>query len=149
MHLAGKSNVAIAAELSVDEKTVRNDLERLNELWRERVGGEIEEMRAQAVAEMENIRLLALDAYDFDRRMEEAVLTGGTFVKDDGEEQDIYHDAKGAASFRGGKSASLAVALNAAEKKAKVLGLVIDKQDITSGGQPLVKAYIGVDLDKV
>ncbi len=52
LHLAGKSNRAIARELRIDEWTVRRDLQRLQELWEERVGQRVVELRAQCVAQL-------------------------------------------------------------------------------------------------
>jgi hypothetical protein len=133
LHLAGKSNRVIGETVGADESTIRNDLKRLNELWLETVKDEQVNLRAAVIAELEDTRVRALEAYDFDRRMEQAVLTGGKFLRDDGEESGIYHDDKGSASFRGGKSQALNVARQATMDKAKVLGIVVEKAALTDG----------------
>lgn len=126
-HLAGKSNVAIAEQLRVDEATVRNDLKRLNELWLEHTKLDQETLRAEAMAKLEDVRLRAISAYDFDRRMEEAVMTGGTFMTAAGDAVKIHRDEKDSAQFRGNKSAALNVARSATMDQAKIAGVVVDK----------------------
>lgn len=51
LHLAGYSGYAIAAEVGMSEATVRDDLKRIQELWRERIGGEVVAMLRAALAE--------------------------------------------------------------------------------------------------
>lgn len=121
-HLRGDTNVSIAAALEVDEKTVRNDLERIRTLWRERVGAEVVEMRAAVVAELDDVRRRAIAAAEFDEQMERAVLLGEKVG-----ESEVQRDDKGSAQFRGNKAASLGQARQATMDKAKVLGLVVDK----------------------
>ncbi len=50
LHLKGHTNVYVAGKLGVDEKTVRNDLKRIQQLWRERVGQDIEQQKERSVA---------------------------------------------------------------------------------------------------
>lgn len=141
-HLAGESNVAIAAALGVAEATVRDDLKRLRELWLERIGDSAETLRAQAVAELEDVRRRSLAAAEFDEMAERAVLfgevPGGLTVE---------RDDKGAAQFRGNKAASLNVARAATMDKAKVLGLVVEKRELS--GDVGIRQYVGVDVDAV
>jgi flagellar motor protein MotB len=121
-HLAGMSNRAIAAELGVSERRVRVDLERLQEIWLERVGSEVEQLRAQTVAELDDIKRLALEAYQHDREAELAVLYGeGARL--------VQRDDKGSVQFRGNKAAALQAARQAIMDKAKLLGIVVDKVD--------------------
>jgi hypothetical protein len=121
-HLRGDSNVAIADALGVAEVTIRRDIERIRKLWRERTGESIEDMKAAAVAELEDVRRRALHAAEFDERMERAVLLGEKI-----DDREVYRDDKGSASFRGNKAGSLAQARQAAMDKAKILGIVVDK----------------------
>lgn len=61
-HLAKWSNVAIAAELEIDESTVRRDIVRLNELWRERLGDDVIVRRARRLAQIDDVIARGLDA---------------------------------------------------------------------------------------
>lgn len=123
-HLAGESNVAIAADLCVDEKTVRTDLKRLTELWRERIGEQADVLRARAVRELDDIKRRALAAAEFDETAERAVLYG----KDaNGEPTQVERDHKGSVTFRGQKAQALNVARQAVMDEAKLMGLVVDK----------------------
>lgn len=137
LHLRRWPNTRIAAELGVDEITIRRDLERLRELWRERTQGAQEDMRAEIVAELEDTRQRALDAAEWDQQCEEAVLYGGGFPDGQGGTRRVYRDDKGSAQYRGQKAQSLNVARQASMDKAKVLGLVAEKQEV--GGEVLVR----------
>lgn len=132
-HLAGEYNTVIAAALGVDEQTVRMDIKRLHELWKERAGDTIETMRIRAAAELDDIRRRSLQAAEWDQACERAVL----FDDLDGEDagfpggkpapRSVYRDMKGAASFRGQKAQSLNVARQAIMDKVKLLGLSSEK----------------------
>lgn len=123
-HLAGKPNTAIAAKLGVDEGTIRNDLKRLQELWLERAGKSVVELRAEAVAELDGLKVRAIEAAEFDEAAERAVLYGEDA---DGNGVSVLRDARGKAEFRGQKSASLNVARQAVMDKARVQGIIVDK----------------------
>lgn len=128
LHLAGRTNVAIAADLDVDEKTVRNDLERLRELWLEQTKAEQGENRARALAELEDVRVRAIEAAEWDQTCERAVLFGDPIQDaEDGRPRTVYRDQKGSAQFRGQKAQSLNVARQATMDKAKVQGIIVDK----------------------
>lgn len=137
-HLAGQTNVAIADALGVDEITVRRDLERLRELWLEQTKAEQAEQRARVIAELEDVRTRAIAAAEFDEQCERAVLFGDARV---------IRDDKGSATFRGNKAAALGQARQATMDKAKLLGLVIEKQE--HAGELLVRQYVGVPVDAV
>lgn len=130
-HLAGESNVAIAAALDVDETTIRRDLDRLRELWLERTASAQDENRARVLAELEDVRTRALHAAEFDEQCERAVLFGDSIDDPDGNPQTVYRDAKGSAQFRGNKAAALAQARQATMDKAKILGIDVSKVAIT------------------
>src|SRR5262245_15466379 len=121
MHLRRMPNTAIAAALQVDEKTIRRDLEHIRELWRERTAGEIADVRARAVAELDDLKERALAAAEWDQQCEQAVLYG-TIVELGGEQRLVYRDEKGSATFRGQKAQALNVARQAIMDKAKVQG---------------------------
>lgn len=129
LHFAGRSNRAIAAELGVDEGTIRKDLDRLNEAWRERIGDEAVALRAQVVAELEDLRVRSLNAADFDEMCERAVLFG---YDANGVAVWVQRDEKGSAQFRGNKAAALNTARQAVMDRAKVLGLIVEKQEHTT-----------------
>ncbi len=137
-HLAGQTNVAIAAVLGVDEATIRNDLKRLAELWLEQTKESQADLRAQMLAKLEDVRVRALQAAEFDGRCERAVLFG---------DEQVYRDDKGSATFRGNKAGALAQARQATMDQAKLLGLVIEKQE--HAGELLVRQYVGVPVDQV
>lgn len=137
-HLAGMTNVAVAEDLDVDETTIRRDLERLRELWLEQTKESQADLRAQMLARLEDVRVRALQAAEFDERCERAVLFG---------DEQVYRDDKGSASFRGNKAGSLAQARQATMDQAKLLGLVIEKQE--HAGELLVRQYVGVPVDAV
>lgn len=126
-HLKGEPNTTIAAVLDIDEATVRNDLKRLQELWLERTAAAQDDNRARVLAELEDVRVRALEAAEWDQVCERAVLFGDPINDDDGNPTTVYRDNKGSAQFRGNKAASLAQARQATMDKAKVLGLVVDK----------------------
>lgn len=129
-HLAGEANVTIAAALGVDEKTIRNDLDRLRTLWLERIGDTQDRLRAQIVAELDDARRRALGAAAFDEAAERAVLYGRDA---DGQRVSVQRDHKGSAQFRGNKAAAIGQARQASMDKAKVLGLIVDKVAPTKG----------------
>lgn len=146
-HLAGETNVAIAEHLGVDEKTVRNDIDRLNELWLERTAAEQGDLRAQVYAKLEDVRVRALAAAEFDERCERAVLFGDSVDDPDGNPTTVYRDDKGSATFRGQKAQALNTARQATMDQAKLLGLVVDKQE--HAGEILIRRYEGVPVDEV
>lgn len=121
-------NTEIARQLKVDETTIRRDKDRLQELWLERTAASQDEHRAAVVASLEDNERLALEAYEWDKQAEEAVLYGST-VEINGQSRVVYRDAKMSAQFRGGKAQALAERRQAAMAKAKVLGIVVDKQE--------------------
>lgn len=137
LHLAGRPNVAIAAELDVDEITIRRDLDRLRELWLERTAAEQDANRARVLAELEDVRVRAIEAAEWDQACEKAVLFGGSIEDEDGPNS-VYRDKKGSAQFRGNKAAALKVAHDATMSKAKIQGIVVDKVSPTdSDGKDL------------
>lgn len=139
LHLAKWSNRRIAAELSVDEKTIRKDLAHLSELWLDRTSATQDHLRAEALAKLEDVRVRALEAAEFDERMEWAVLTNESLGENgQGELIKVHHDDKGGAQFRGNKSAALNVARAATMDQAKIQGIVVDKVSPTNpDGTPL------------
>lgn len=137
-HLRGDTNVAIGAVLGVTEATIRHDLDRIHELWKERVTGELETLKAQAVAELEDVRQRAIAAAEFDEQAERDVLYGA---------ESVVRDFKGSASFRGNKAGALNAARQASMDKAKVLGIIVERQE--HEGQILIRRYEGVDVDNV
>lgn len=131
LHLAGRPNTAIAADLGLDEITIRRDLERLRELWLERTQAEQDANRARALAELEDVRVRALQAAEWDLACEKAVLFGGSVDDGDDDPLRVYRDKKGSAQFRGNKAAALKVAHDSTMSKAKILGIVVDKAALT------------------
>ena len=129
MQFEGRPNTVIAEELGVDEGTVRNDLKRLAELWRERIGAQAEHLRAEAVAELTDVKRRALAAAAFDEMCERAVLFGFDAV---GTAVWVQRDEKGSAQFRGNKAAALNTARQSVMDRAKVLGLIVEKQEHTT-----------------
>lgn len=131
LHFAGRSNIAIAAELDVAEATIRNDLKRLQELWLERTAGTQAEIRARVISELADIKGRAIAAAEFDEQAERAVLYGDSIDDDDPNSpvggRKVYRDDKGSATFRGQKAQALNVARQATMDIAKVSGVVVDK----------------------
>ena len=128
-HLAGDTNVSIAAALSMSEATIRDDIKRLRELWLEQTAAEQSDMRARVIAELEDVRTRAIHAAEWDEEAERAVLFG------DGR---VYRDDKGSAQFRGNKAGALQAARQATMDKAKILGIVVDKASLSNAdGSPL------------
>lgn len=146
LHFEGKTNVAIARALGVDERSIRRDLERLTELWRERIGAQADDLRARVVSELADIKAKALEAAAFDRAAEQAVLFGVPFVDAEGNGHRVYRDEKDAASFRGQKAQSLNVARQAVMDQAKVLGIIVEKQQLTA--DPDAPLVIRVEYDE-
>jgi hypothetical protein len=142
-HLRRVPNTTIAAQCGVSEGTIRQDVTHLRELWRERIQGEQADLRAQIVAELDDVAERALAAAEWDQQCEEAVLYGVQHDGPDGQPRMVYRDAKGSAQFRGNKAAALTVARAAKMDKAKLLGLVVDKAALTDGeGQAVDLAAI-------
>jgi uncharacterized protein YjcR len=127
-YLRGMFNTKIAEELGVSERTVREDINRLNQLWQERAGDQVDAMRAARFRELEAVKRLALESFDFDMEALRAVLYG---------EQHVVRDDDGRAQYKADKVAALAQYRQAVMDQAKLYGLVIDKKDVTSGGQPV------------
>lgn len=140
-HLVGERNTTIAAALKVDEKTIRDDLKRIQELWLENTKGQIASLKAQKVAELDEVKRQAFSAAAFDEMCERAVLFNEPFVGKDGKAGRVYRDSKGSAQFRGNKAGALGQARAAIMDQAKVLGLVVEKVAPTDGD--------GKDLDLV
>jgi hypothetical protein len=138
-HLSGLSNVAIATALGVDEKTVRNDLERIRELWVSQVSDTVSVLKAQAIAELEDVRRRAIAAAEFDEAAERAVLYG--------EDARVVRDERGKAEFRGQKAQALNVARQASMDKAKVLGIIVEREE--HQGEVLIRQYVGIAVEAV
>ena len=136
-HLAGDTNVAIAAGLRISEATVRDDVKRLQELWLERTASAQDENRARVLAELEDVRVRSLKAAEWDEMCERAVLfddlpeADATTLDGKPARRSVYRDAKGSAQFRGNKAAALAQARQATMDKAKILGIDVSKVAIT------------------
>lgn len=130
-HLAGQPNTTIAAALNVSEGTIRNDLKHLSELWQEQIKGESAVLRGRIAAELRDVRRRAVKAAEFDEEAERAVLYG--------EGRAVERDAKGSAQFRGQKAQAINVARQASMDEAKLLGLVVEKQEVS--GEGLVRIY--------
>lgn len=126
-HLVGERNTTIAVALKVDEKTVRDDLARIQQLWLEDTKADIAALKARKVAELEEVKRQSFAAAAFDEMCERAVLFNEPFTAVDGKTGRVYRDAKGSAQFRGNKAASLGQARAAIMDQAKILGLVVDK----------------------
>ncbi len=138
-HLKNEPNTTIALALGVDEGTIRNDIKRLRELWLDRSGALIENLRAQKIAELQDIYHRAIDAAEFDEMCERAVLFDDPLVPNyelpESQRQfRVHRDEKGSAQFRGNKAASLGQARQSLMDQAKVLGLIVDKQELTGKG---------------
>jgi HTH domain len=118
----------LAAALGVAETTIRRDLARLDELWLERTAADQQSHRAEIIAALDDNACRALEAYEWDKQAEAAVLYGDE-VTIDGKLRVVYRDKKGAAQFRGSKAQALAERRQAVMAKAKVLGLITDKQE--------------------
>lgn len=134
-HLAGQPNTTIAVKLGVDEGTIRNDLKRLSELWLEQINQQAPTLRAAVVAELDDVRRRSIRAAEFDEMAERAVL----FDETDERGRRVERPEKGAASFKGGKAQALNTARQASMDKAKVLGIIVEKQEVTGDG--LVRIY--------
>lgn len=131
-HLAGQTNVAIAEALDVDEITVRRDLERLREIWLDQTKRDQADSRARVLAELEDVRVRALEAAEWDQMCERAVLFGDPIEDaEEGRPRTVHRDDKGSATFRGNKAASLAQARQATMDKAKILGIDVSKVALT------------------
>ncbi len=137
-HLAGRSNRAIGRELGVDDRTIRRDLDRIRELWRERIGESIEDLKAKAVAELEDIKRRALAAADFDENTERAVIFG-----DGPDGGKVVRPEKGSVSFHGNKAAALNVARQAVMDQCKILGILVDRTE-TAPVNVILRTY---DID--
>ncbi len=140
-HLAGQYNTQIAAALGVDEQTVREDLKRLREIWKERAQDE-QQQRYRAAAELDDIKRRAIEAAEWDQMCERAVLfdeiTGAPITDVPHEttpaKRSVYRDRKGSAQFRGNKAAALRVALEAVAERIKLLELGSKKPEGEDGG---------------
>lgn len=137
-HFAGQPNTMIAQALGVDEITIRRDLDRLRELWAERIADTQEALRAAKLAELVDVKHRAIRAAEWDEFCERAVLFDDKDLADVDLKRlgldpslRVSRDEKGSATFRGQKAASLNVARQAVMDQAKILGLVIDKQELT------------------
>jgi hypothetical protein len=129
----------MAIALGVDEKTVRNDLERIREIWVDQVGDTVSVLKAQTLAELEDVRRRAIEAAEFDEAAERAVLYG------DG--QHVIRDDDGKAQFRGQKAQALNVARQASMDKAKVLGIIVEREE--HQGEVLIRQYVGIAVESV
>lgn len=136
MHLQGASLNAISIKLEVSYQTVKKDLDRLSQQWRDQALGELEDMRARAIVELTQIKVKALEAAGFDMTAESAILFGlnpdGTPLANALQRPEHYDKegnliGYGSVSFRGNKAAALQAARAAIMDIAKLQGIVIDK----------------------
>lgn len=134
LHLAGQPNTHIATALGVDEGTIRNDLKRSAELWLEQINQQAPVLRASVLAELEDVRQRSLAAAAFDEMAERAVL----FDEPDEHGATVVRPDKGSVSFKGGKAQALNTARQASMDKARLLGLVIERQEIDATITPRV-----------
>jgi len=132
LHLAGWSSTRIATELGVSERTIRNDVTHLSELWVERLGATQEALRGRIVAQLDMAIARAFEAADDDWQCTRAVLFGEPYERN-GHKLEIIRDLNGAARFSSQRVAALNAARQAVVDKAKVLGLIIDKVAQTDG----------------
>lgn len=132
-HLRGWSTHRIAAELGCSHMTIVRDLKNCDELYREQTAGEIESQRERAIRRLEFVAAKGLEAYEWDRSCERAVLFGGDVDDEDIDERlRVTRDQKGSAQFRGNKAAALGVIEKATMGIAKLQGLVVDKVSPTN-----------------
>lgn len=137
MRLKGATQAEIATACNVSEATVRDDLKRANELWLDRLGDDQATHRASVLAELEDVRIRALEAAEWDQMCERAVLFDdldepeATTLDGKPAKRSVYRDAKGSAQFRGNKVAALAQARQATMDKAKILGIDVSKVALT------------------
>lgn len=130
-YLRHQTTRAIATAVGVAEVTIRRDIERVQQLQRERIAVQSDQLRAQIIAELDDTIQLAEDAYTWDKQAEAAVLYGLPAEGPDGQQLRVHYDDDGRAQFRGGKAQALNVRRQAIMDKAKVLGVVVDKQALT------------------
>lgn len=135
LHCAGYTNLYIAAQLGVDEGTVRADIKRGAELYRERASDDVATQRAERIRVLEGVLNEALEQARWDHACERAVLFGESVKDRDGKDltlalPEIPDDFRGVIKmpdFRSQKTAALNVARAAAMDIAKLQGIVIDK----------------------
>lgn len=139
----GQTNVAIAEALGVDEKTIRKDRARLQELWLEQAGGEVRRRRLLRIAQLEALHSDLLKVARRHERMLSAVLTGG---KIDGKV--VTRDQFGRVEIRVQTAQLLGQARAVLMDLAKIEGLVIEKIE-HSGEIGVRREYVGVDVEKV
>jgi hypothetical protein len=133
-YLHGWSVPRIAVELGVSHTTIERDLLHCDELYRERQGETVEAQRNAVIRRLEFVAAKGLEAYEWDKSCERAVLFGGDI--DDAEMDErlrVIRDQKGSAQFRGNKAAALSVTEKAAMDIAKLQGLVVEKAALTDG----------------
>lgn len=135
MHCAGYTNVYIAAQLKVDEGTVRTDIKRGAELYRERASEDVATQRAERIRVLEGVLNEALEQARWDHACERAVLFGEPVKDRTGTELKLalpeipedFHGVIKMPDFRSQKTAALNVARQAAMDIAKLQGIVVDK----------------------
>jgi len=132
LHLAGWSSPRIATELGVSERTIRNDVTHLSELWVERLGATQAALRGRIVAQLDMAIARAFQAADDDWHCTRAVLFGEP-IEFDGRKLEIIRDENGAARHTSQRVAALNAARQAVIDKARVLGLIVDKVAQTDG----------------
>lgn len=136
-YLAGHPPAVIARTLGLTDRVVQGDIGRVKQLWIERAGDDIVARRSQRIAELDEIKRLAMAAAAWDLLCERAVLFGGR-VEIDGQSVSVERDKHGAAQYRGNKAAALQTARQAVMDAAKLEGLIVDKHAATdASGQAL------------
>jgi Trp operon repressor len=105
----------IASSLACSISTANRDVARVKELWRRASKGEIEDKRAEVLAGLEEIKLLA------------------------------YDDYRAAKQEKRGGMAALRLALDAQKEIAAVLGVKITNIDLTSKGEKISDARAWTD----
>lgn len=133
LHLEGRSQEEIAAQIGVSQPTVSRDIDAVLQEWRESAKSDIADRTAEELAGLKLLRSQVWAAWH--RSVGEHIKTvdGKDGVTTTTEEL-------------AGDPRYLDVWLRAGERLSRLLGMDAPKKtDITSGGKPITKLIAGVD----
>jgi len=128
LHKEGWSNKDIAEELGIADYTVCRDIARVRTVLFEQAVENLDEARKQELAKINLIEAEAWEAWERSKqpRTTKSVTKGDTVNKQSAKEEE-----------RGGDPRYMEIILKCSEQRAKLLGLVVNKVDMTTLGKPM------------
>lgn len=127
-HKEGRSNLEIAEMLGIEPYTVSRDLAFVRAKLMENAINDLDAARKAELAKLDVIEAEAWEAWERSKqpRISKSATKGDTVNKQSVKEEE-----------RGGDPRYMEIILRCSDQRAKILGLVVNKVDMTSAGKPM------------